>query len=315
MTPEDRNQEPSNEGTESSTVDELHDRLFEERPAKEGTRLERITALVFAALDEGNVYHQVMLQGQGRQARHWIDVETRRSDGSTRAVIECKHWKKRVNQDVINSIVGRRDQLGAEQAMVVSTVGFTSGAIDVATDEGVRLVRVHALAENEQWYGVVKEIRMQGTFGTCNVVELQWRAVDPSIVESLKRDGKYSTWGTAPLETGVEYEDGSPAEIVSDLMKLSPSPHKTGRYDHEVPLSGTRFLRLDDETRIEVQSLTWIEDVHIAEVTHTFGPPSPGRLLVEEVVSEGAVKKRVLMDHELRTLQIEDSGHVTPKEP
>jgi hypothetical protein len=293
-------------------IDELHDSLFGERPKKRGTRFERIAALVFAVLAEGTVRHQVLLRREARRARHWIDVQIEREQGTELAIVECKHWKQLVDQDVINSVVGRRQQLGAAEAIVVRTVGFTQGAIDVAYDEHVRLVRIHPLAVDEHWHGVVKEIRLRGSIAAPELIHVQWRAVDPAAVAELSAEGIDCVRGEDyDLETDrVEHEDGSRAESAAELMDRHPSPHENGEFSYEVALDGPRYLRIDDDRRIAVRSLEWTERVSVAEVSSVIGPRSPGRILVEEVTASDRQAKRVLMDHQLRVWQIDADGRL-----
>ena len=293
----------------SDAIDALHDELYDDRPKKPGTRLERITALVFAAFDEGDVRHQQLRRGPGRAAGHWIDVDVEHpARGLT--IIECKHWKSLVDQDVLNSVCSRRDQLGATAAVVVSTVGFTAGAIAVATDEDVLLLRVSRLGPDDHWHGILKEIRMRGTFTAPAIVEMYWVAVDHDEAAEFAHDPD-ATWSPDrdPLDEGVEYEDGTPAERVRDLLALRPSPSESGRYEHEVPLDGPRFLRVGD-TRLAVRALHFVEEISIAHTETVIGPPSPGVILVERITADGASAIRVVMDHELRAWRITDDGRL-----
>lgn len=289
----------------------LHDELFEDQPKKPGTRLERITALVFAAVEEGVVRHQQLRRGPGRAAGHWIDVDVEHPvRGLT--IIECKHWKSMVDQDVLNSVCSRRDQLGATAAVVVSTVGFTAGAQAVAADEGVLLLRLSRLAPDDHWHGILKEIRMRGTFVAPAIVEMRWRAVDPAEAAELADDPE-ATWrpDRDPLEERVEHEDGTPAERVRDLVAQRPSPSEQGRYEHEVPLEDARFVRVGDR-RVAVRALHWVEEISVARTETVIGPRSPGVILVERITPEGAKAIRVVMDHELRAWRITEDRRLVP---
>ncbi|MEA2185756.1 MAG: Restriction endonuclease [Solirubrobacteraceae bacterium] len=283
-------------------IQALHDELFEDRPKKRGTALERIVALVFAALDEGDVRHQQLRRGPGRAAGHWIDVGVEHPLGL--AIIECKQWKSLVDQDVLNSVCSRRDQLGATVAVVVSIVGFTAGAIAVAAEEGVLLLRVSRLAPDDHWHGIVKEIRMRGTFVAPAIVEMHWVAVNPAEAAALASDPEASwSFERDPFEDRVEAKNGTPAERLGDLLAQCPSPSEPGRYQHEVSLDDIRYVRISG-TRVAVRALRWVEEITVSRIESVAGPASPGVILVERVTANGAEPIRVLMDHELRAWRI-----------
>ncbi|MDQ3646518.1 MAG: restriction endonuclease, partial [Actinomycetota bacterium] len=294
-------------------IDALHDELFEDRPKNPGTRLERIIALVFAALEDGEVSLLRRLRGPGRRAQHRIDVDVAWPNGKL-IIIECKNWDDRVDQDVINSVASRRTQLEAARAVVVSVHGFTAGAVDVAHDEAVELLTIRRIRPDDPWPGILKEIRATGTFIAPDLIELLWRASNPREVQSAASDER-NAWGIDgdPFDSFVETVDGAPAETVRELLAQSPTPTASGRHEHEVPLPGPRFLRLADGTRIAVRALSWIESVTVFTHEFTIGPSSPGVLFVHRVTVDGTKPTRVLLDDETRAWRLDDDSRLVPR--
>ena len=58
---------------------------------------------------------------------------------SFRLIIECKNWKRPVDRPVIQKIAQTRDAISADKAAVVSPLGFTKEAVEVARALGVAL--------------------------------------------------------------------------------------------------------------------------------------------------------------------------------
>src|SRR5262245_56053535 len=124
-----------------SAADDLHQQVFGFTPKKRGTAYERIAALVLAALGWENVCHDTKVRPNDRQALHQLDVTAEHPDGTVRRLlVECKDWDKNVGKGTLDALVGVRGQAGFDAAMVVTTVGFTAGAVAVAVDEDVAMV-------------------------------------------------------------------------------------------------------------------------------------------------------------------------------
>ena len=54
-------------------------------------------------------------------------------------IVECKNWRRPVDRPVIQKLVQTRDAIAAHKAAVVSPIGFTPQAIEVARAHGVAL--------------------------------------------------------------------------------------------------------------------------------------------------------------------------------
>ncbi len=54
-------------------------------------------------------------------------------------LVECKCWNQRVGRDKVAALKAALDDIGAQQAIVVSTVGFQKGAIRYAKSKKIAL--------------------------------------------------------------------------------------------------------------------------------------------------------------------------------
>lgn len=66
-------------------------------------------------------------------------------------IIECKDHKNPVKREVIDHLIGRKEDVRANDAICFSTNGFQKGAIDKAKDAGIKLVVLDADSLNAKW--------------------------------------------------------------------------------------------------------------------------------------------------------------------
>jgi len=81
-----------------------------------------------------------------------IDVYARDTSSEYKPIIlvECKYWKKAVNQEIIHSFRTVMDDFGANLGFIVSRNGFQSGSYDAAKKTNIHLVSLKDL-ENEYY--------------------------------------------------------------------------------------------------------------------------------------------------------------------
>jgi hypothetical protein len=127
----------------SSAIEDLHEALFGFRPAKAGTAYERLSAVVLATLGWEGVVHDMTDSVEGKLAEHQLDVTARHPSGEIkRLIVECKDWDVVVGQDTLDHLVGVQAQVEADAAAVMTTKGYTGGAIKVAVDEDIAMLRL-----------------------------------------------------------------------------------------------------------------------------------------------------------------------------
>src|SRR4051812_23376572 len=83
------------------------------------------------------VEHDVMLTGRSG-ARRQIDVKfTHQAGGHTyETLVECKHWKKKVDRQRVDVLAASIEDLGAAKGVMFTTVGYEPGAEDYARQKG-----------------------------------------------------------------------------------------------------------------------------------------------------------------------------------
>jgi hypothetical protein len=134
-----------------SPIDQVYDRTVAEEKLKHGTKYERLTALVFRALDaDTTVTHDVKLRGDGKRTVHQIDVLVSNEETSRRTIIECRDKSEgnKVGLDEARSFASVVRQLEADGVMVTTT-GFTAPAVSFAEDENIALMSMRAFSEQD----------------------------------------------------------------------------------------------------------------------------------------------------------------------
>lgn len=92
------------------------------------------------------IYHRKKIQGRRSSYLHEIDLSFEITVARTRVfvIVECKAYKKPVSVDDVMELHSRIDDIGAHKGMLVSTSGFTSGAVALADAHGIALIQIFA---------------------------------------------------------------------------------------------------------------------------------------------------------------------------
>lgn len=143
-----------------SNMDLIYDRHVVEEKLKNGTKYEKLAAIVYKVLEHDSVViHDLRLSGVGKNTKHQIDVVIEKSNMKKRVLIECKDYSTTVGISVIRDFYGAVHQLKPDEAIVVTTHGFTREAINFAEDENIKLVVLREFDDSD-WEGRIKEIHL-----------------------------------------------------------------------------------------------------------------------------------------------------------
>ena len=93
---------------------------------------------------------------------HNVDVLTSHSDGihTYKSAIECKHWNKKVSKDPVAKLSVILDDTNIEKGVLVSKVGFTSDAKELAKSQNISLVQLREPRDSD-WDGLIREISIE----------------------------------------------------------------------------------------------------------------------------------------------------------
>ena len=125
---------------------------------------EQAVARFYAAVGEPTgatkVYWNQRLSSQSGKP-YQIDVLVEGSNGlqSVRTAIECKYLNKKVGRATVAAFATTIEDVGVEKGVIVTTVGFTGGAIMLAKDKNISLLEMRHPTEAD-WEGRIQVIRL-----------------------------------------------------------------------------------------------------------------------------------------------------------
>jgi hypothetical protein len=295
----------------SSEIEDLHDALFGFRPAKAGTAYERLGAVVLATLGWQEVIHDTTETAPGKLAGHQLDVTGRHPSGEIqRLIVECKDWAQVVEQDTLDKLVGVRDQLRADAAAVMTTNGYTAGAIAVAVDEDIALVRLRAF-DPETAGPYVKTI-------TLTIVAVG--STYSNFEVELMPDNGLPSGATFQVRTSTGdhllHLDGSPAETLQEVLQSHGAKidDEVGSYDRQASFDGGRLLPVEGDTTVPIAGLNWTETLHKSPHTTTTEAEGEPMLVLEQLDDKGELEQgRMVIDRDLFAWDIDGDGKVTQR--
>lgn len=217
-----------------SNIAQIYDKLIADEKLKNGTKYERLAAVVFKILDQSDtVIHDLRLRGDGKTARHQIDVTVEKNGNKKRILIECKEYEKVVGIKVIRDFYGAVSQIKPDEAFVITTKGFTREAIHFAKDENIRLAILRE-AKDDDWEGLIRKININLICLFMDTPQISFVAFDEQekdrIYELLK-----DHWGeTQNIWTKDAYfydEDFQPISNFQDMIApiVNAAPREVGK--------------------------------------------------------------------------------------
>ncbi|MCB2310617.1 restriction endonuclease [Clostridium tagluense] len=144
----------------SDSIDIIYDKYIAEEKLKNGTKYEKLVAVVFKLLHENDtVIHDLRLRGYEKKAQHQIDVTIEKDGTRKKILIECKDYSKNIGIGIIRDFYGAINQIKPDDAFVVTTVGYTKGAVNFAKDESIKLFLLKEFRDKD-WYGKMRKFNI-----------------------------------------------------------------------------------------------------------------------------------------------------------
>ena len=143
-----------------SRYDELLDRFDPAATGKAGTKYERLAALVLKNLHDAHaVIHDIKLVGTS-DVKHQIDVLVEDQGKQRRVLIECKDFDvsgQLVGLSIVRDFRSVVEDVGADEAFVLTCTGFTQPAATYAKAKGIKLAVLRAFEETD-WEGRIRTV-------------------------------------------------------------------------------------------------------------------------------------------------------------
>jgi hypothetical protein len=112
-------------------------------------------------LDTTKLLHNQRIQGKSG-LRHQVDIywELKIDGNMSRVAIECKHYSRRVDIGKVRDFLGVLHDIGDIRGILVTKVGFESGAITFADHYGIQLKEVR-FPQQQDWHGRLKDVPLE----------------------------------------------------------------------------------------------------------------------------------------------------------
>lgn len=186
------------------------------------------TLLNQTAVKTIKVEHDVKLKGKAGVA-HQIDVywEFELAGVRYRTCIECRHYSSRVEKSEVFAFAGIIDDLGDVNGIMVTTIGYQSGAEAVASvNPRIRLLKLNP---------VLQTIRLQFEFPRPHLsAKLRFEDAAEALIASHGGHEKVFGPGVPSNDTRLLNADGTRGPTVVEA--LLPAAQQDGKMN--VPLAG-----------------------------------------------------------------------------
>ncbi len=291
----------------ASTIEDLHLAVFGYVPDKPGTAYERLAAVVLTVLGWEDVRHDVLEQPTGRRAEHQLDVVVRGPSGAPgRLVVECKDWDNTVGKQTMDTLVGVRAQVGAQAAAVMTTKGFTDGARRVAVDEDIALLLLRSFDAGTDEGTYIRRIET-----TIRMYVPHFSDFDVEIAADHGLPLGEPFRIALSAADHLSYEDGSPAEVIFDVMRSHAAPMNEGVYRRCAQFDEARLIPTVEGQLVAIRALTWTETVTQGTTTTITEAEGEPMLVVQQLDDRGSVDSgRILVDRDLYAWEIDSDGRV-----
>lgn len=302
----------------SKEMDTIYNEIIADEKLKQGTKYERLAAVVFKTLNPNDVIiHDLTLRGDGKKTGHQIDV-TVQSPGtnvSKRILIECKDYDTKVGISIVRDFFGAVHQINPNEAFVVTSEGYTRGAKTYAEDEGIKLAILRGFKE-EDWEGRIKAIQIKGTITYMNQPTLTWVAANKQEVEKFHANANEeinTTHNIRTRETFFYDQAGNPQENLQSVLQpifnripKNPNSPTTGRHEFNT----IRYVKMAG-VLVGVRGFDYEFTSRQSVIETIVDQGSKVALLVFKVLDEEF--DQIIFDQDLDNWTFNDKGEVISK--
>lgn len=300
-----------------SKVEQIYNKIIADEKLKNGSKFERLAAVVYKILDESDsVIHDLTLRGDGKRAQHQIDVTVKKNGSSKRILIECKEYDKVVGIGIIRDFFGAVTQIKPDDAFVVTTVGFTKGAVDFARDEGIKLAILRE-AKDSDWEGLIRTIVINIGFIMMDTPKISWIAFDEAERERVQKLLK-DNWGeTKSLSTQHEFFYDESFNMISNFQNVFkpilnsapriPNQITKGRYE----FGNKRYVKMLDHF-VAIKGFEYEFKSYSNEMQSIVDDGGKVASLLFRILDSD--DKYLIFENEIENWTFDDNGEVIPKQ-
>lgn len=240
------------------------------KPSEYETLVQRLMQMLLEQdlVIPASILHLAKLEGSSGQV-YEIDLSYRFTVAGIDylTIVECKQWNRMVGRNVVAAFRTIIDDLGAHKGVIVSTKGFQSGAIGLAVDTGIALLKISD-KENPRLHLVA---RLEGPWRDV-VTYLQEET--PAFRGGIFKEAAGFVRSMYSVEDYISTRYGEEAlAYLSDLLK----PNSGAATPLDLAVVRSQLENLHDE---------WLEEFDLIEdcgLPIVYEPSMPVRLMVMKI--------------------------------
>lgn len=184
----------------SGFIEVIYDRLVADEKLSSGTKYERLTAIAFRQITDRATVHDLRLRGESGVA-HQIDAVV--GDERKRVLIEAKDYDKPVSLPIVRNFWAATEDIGPDEAFIVTTEGFSRNAIKYAAAKGISLAVLRP-PRDEDWGNLCRRIVLSLTAtGQTGPPRVTWQ-LHPDDHDKIDDDGTQGLLETRELQLSDE---------------------------------------------------------------------------------------------------------------
>jgi hypothetical protein len=220
---------------------------------------------------------EVDARAQGARVHHDLDVlVTFRSFGiDHRWVVECKHWKRKIDKAAVLTL-GVVDDVGADLGILLTQNGAQSGAITAARVSNIRITNLDDLRAN----------------ANTDLLDLRWNEIFARAAEATHL--MWTLWSTvipntpgvattSRLKPGVNWDDFVKFQSRLSAVEAGISRARLGRFPapYDLDVQHERYLGADDLDQFVFRASSTLDEVEawlgvqVAKAWGSGGPTAP----------------------------------------
>jgi hypothetical protein len=238
---------------------------------KNSTEYEKIAQQVYQAIlattevETIEVLHNVQITGRSGVA-HQIDVYWRYlKDGIEHQVlVECKYYQSKIDLIHARNLLGLLTDIPNSQGVLLTTVGFQSGVVNLCKFYGISLKRLRD-PQGSDWDGFIQKVEIEGILNRTEYADFSL-AIDGKDSESVATLAGDNTISIDSLE--MLFQDGADSPVPAVTWLDRNVPFDDSQIGAPLVITFTppsTYIVLPSGQRVKIHSL----DVHYVHSSRT----------------------------------------------
>lgn len=295
----------------TTEIELVYDRNIATECLRSSDKYERLAAVVFHLLTEKTTVHDLRLVGESG-VKHQIDAVVGPSE--TRVLIECKDYDQNVDLPLVRNFFGVVEDLGPDEAFMVTTKGFSDQAQRYAESKGIRPALLRPPQEGDLDGLIQRVVISLDATARVRDPRIEWRVTEEDWPKVAELQGHLGLTETDQL--AITFSDGSSmgfGEIWRPIEGKIPLG-ADGVIRGEEIFDGKATLELPGYGPFPVTGFAWEVEMSTFRAFDVEAGLGIGGLVAELVLLslDGEIH-RIFTNHQLAKFGFDSEGRLQPR--